>query len=1200
MKRRIEKIIALLLLTVMIFMEASPVTALALDTVLADGMIAYVWSDGAFDDGEYYSDVTDAWNAACEQGNVLMLADWNPTQVLTVPKNKTVSVYMDGHTMDRGLSSAKKNGEVFIVSNRAKLKIYGTDTADIDAKSETARITGGYNVNGAGAIHIRDNAAVYLYGVTVTENRTIDSRGGGAIRFHGESSRLEMNSHTYITNNYAIGTSGGAISVIETGCIIIGGNICNNEADKNGGAIAAFDGSVSVRKAIITENKADGHGGAVYADEDSSVSLSNCIIKNNESGENGGGLYVDGKASLSDGIVQGNTAGLLGGGAYVNAEGTIGLSGNLTVNENTDSAEESIVADNVYLHTDDGETAKISDYPSSGEVRIGWDSALQESTSFKLSDSDGIYSTRFLICDVEGYHFYWSWDTEDGKNDKYIWADTTNYSTEIEPDVMEVPVSERYHVIKNGYLGKYDLQEGLLGSKSSSLTSEATVYFYSDGYFAGAPDVYNPSLSTMSMVLAISAFNSGGSDFGVDIPNDSYANSFRDALMMLSDIGIEDQNMTVNEGFKIEPTEDTIGVAMGAKEISLDGEEYILIPIAVRGSGYGAEWASNVTLGTEGEAYGFSSASNQVVEEVEKFIDSNTSFDISTALENGKVKFWVVGFSRGGAVANITAKRLTDIYGESGNAIYGYSFEAPKGGTDASEIKEAWTYNGVYANIRNVINDADIVTQIAPKEMGFKRYGVDHYTPGTDAGEIVTTVYETPTGLTVTTHADNSPYGANDSDYVAMRTEMKRYLAAINSSVIFYDYFALANIDYLGIIGGSDLVSEIETDSTITAGKWLEAFINDLVAWSGNGTYTDGAVNNGGYNNDYRDFYTSNSEFAGQELVTIENALKFFMNMLANVEESEELMSVLSLRLGSYVSKFTTLFDLYFYIINKWDELSAEKQTELLDNIWDCFYTEMEYAGAIPVETIEDLVPPEDLDEFKSSIYSLFTFLFLFVCRDNDEQPSLDNVSATQVHLATFLYNASTILSFHNFDICLAWLNAYDENYSADNENSKFVGSAVYLVEDEVTVPPEIETEIEIEEESITVHLSSIINSSNGVDASSTNNGSAIYYAVYENGVMVDDWQLYKTPFELDKTKDVEYSVKTFAARFAERGKEYEIDDDQLRGIVKDKDSSDLSYIFIIIGAIILLLSGSILIFIIKRKRAKKQSNTTSSVGDNK
>ena len=123
----------------------------------------------------------------------------------------------------------------------------------------------------------------------------------------------------------------------------------------------------------------------------------------------------------------------------------------------------------------------------------------------------------------------------------------------------DVPISERYHIIKNGYRGKYDLQEGVFGyqgteetmfpSKDTKPKNQTTVYFYSDGYFADAPDVYNPSLSTMSMSLAFSAFNAIQTDFDFAMPSSSYTNLFRHVKMLMSDIGIKEKDIFINNGF---------------------------------------------------------------------------------------------------------------------------------------------------------------------------------------------------------------------------------------------------------------------------------------------------------------------------------------------------------------------------------------------------------------------------------------------------------------------------------------------------------------------------------------------------------------------------------------------------------------------------------------------------------------------------
>lgn len=1186
MKKIIKPIIAFLLLATTVFLQISPVTALALEVQTRNSSIAYVWSEGDYDNGEYYSTVKSAWSAALKHGNILLLNDWKTETSLTVSRNKSVTIYMNGFSIDRGLDTPQKNGEIFTVNKRANLIIYGGNTADKDAQSDSAKLTGGYSSNGGGAMNVQESAGVYLYGISITGNKTTHSKGGGAIRLQGKSIRFEMNENTYITNNTAVGTDGGGISVQAGSSLIIGGNVIGNIADKNGGGIATFAGC-SISGTVIKDNEATLNGGGVYMSSSGGSSLSGCTTENNVAGENGGGVYLADGGSLSGGVLQNNIAGLLGGGAFVAADASIGLSGSLIAKDNSDSVTDTVESDNIYLHidTEEDEMAKISSYPSGGEAHIGWNSSLQSEDAFRISKSEGIYSTKFLVSDVKDYCFYWSWDSTDDKNDRYIWADTTNYSRDISFSTIEVPVSDRYHIIENGYEEKYDLQEGLLGYQSSSTGNKATVYFYSDGYFAAAPEIYNPSLATMSYVLADSASTASGTDWDADLPGGSYANAFRNAIMLLSDIGVQDKDISVNEDFEVEPTKDTIATVVGAKEITLDGETYILIPIAVRGGGYGAEWASNFTLSTEGEAYGFSSAAAQVVDHVEGFINSNTSFDIPTALSEGKVKFWVVGFSRGGAVANLTAKRLTDTYGEAGNLIYGYSFETPKGGTDATEIKTSWTYNGVYANIHNIINPGDIIPSVAPASMGFKRYGVDHYVPGTEAGEIITTVKVTDNGLTVTTHRDNEAYGWGNELYEEQRTLMKQHLATIDQSIIFYDYFSLAALDYLAILSGSDMVEELDEESQLAVEEWLEIFVDDLSKWAANGTYDKGEVSGGGYNGDYRDFYATNSEFAGQKLVTVEKALVYFFELMYTFDGSGELLEILMLRLGNALEDYSMLFDFYFSIVKKWDELSKDEQLALLDKIWNSLDGDLEEPGAIPVKKITDFVQGEELEQLKNAIYSLASFLFLFVCRDHDNQPSADIIDETHVHLGTFLYNSSSILDNHNPNICYAWLYSYDDNYSKDNESSKYANNEVYLIGDDVNKAPEVKTEIKHEDDTITVTLSSIINSTQGVDAGSSANGSAIYYAVFENGNIVGTWELYREPITLDKSLDVEYTVKAFASRFKEQGKEIELSNTQLRTISEEDSNLSLLTLIISLIVVVILALAIILALVFKKKK---------------
>lgn len=719
----------------------------------------------------------------------------------------------------------------------------------------------------------------------------------------------------------------------------------------------------------------------------------------------------------------------------------------------------------------------------------------------------------------------------------------TDHSTVSE--ISEIPISERYHVIKNGYLGKYDLKEGIYGHQSAQQVNKNAVYFYSDGYFADTPDTYNPSLSTMSLALAKSAFNAMRTDFDMSLPNGSYSNLFRHAKVLMSDLGFKDKDILINDSFDIRPTEETIGMIMGAKEISLDNSNYILIPIAVRGGDYEAEWSSNVTLGASGEAFGFASAASRVLEQIENYITGNTSFDIASALNEGRVKFWVVGYSRGGAVANITAKRLTDVYGKSGNSIYAYCFEAPAGGVDAAETNEAWTYNGIYANIHNVINPIDLVPKIPPKQMGFKRYGIDHYIPGTDAGEIVTSTYVTPTGITVTTRADNTALVVGSDEYNERRAKMLYYLSAIDSNITFSDEFSVARIDLAGALSSGLIFDPIDAAKDVSAAEWLDYFIEDLLIRTANGTYSYGSVDYGGYNNDYRKFYTSNSFFAGEEHVTVEVAMQHVLKLAFTYYYDEEFLNTLLYRSATILLDRFTLIDMYFNAFQKWDMLSYGKQDKYLDKIWGYLNADLTLPDGTPVKKITDFVTPDEQELIKDSVYTLSSFLLLWISKEYKTPPSIDGVNSTLVHLVTLIANGKTLLQGHFPEICLAWLSTYDDNYS--HESSKYLGSEIELINDQNNSLPQVKSEIDVQDGKTKISLSSIINSSFGVDSNSKDNGSAIYFAVFENGSMVDTWQLYRTPITIDTANDTDYTVKAFALRFESIGETLEISDDDIR-----------------------------------------------------
>ena len=238
--------------------------------------------------------------------------------------------------------------------------------------------------------------------------------------------------------------------------------------------------------------------------------------------------------------------------------------------------------------------------------------------------------------------------------------------------------------------------------------------FYNDGYFKRSAYNYNPSLATMSLAFAMSAFGNDSE------PN--YNNKSINAQKLLKEVvGIPSDQIETNDWFKVKPTTDSIGVIAGNKKINSSKGQYTLIALAVRGGGYEREWASNFTIGVSGQHSGFDRAKSNVLDFLSSYIDKKGI--------KGPVKFWVTGYSRAAATANLVGGELDDVCLSSNisyenSDVYVYCFETPAGALTA-EVKGDSNYN----NIFNIINLSDPVPYVAPSALGFCRYGIDKFLP---------------------------------------------------------------------------------------------------------------------------------------------------------------------------------------------------------------------------------------------------------------------------------------------------------------------------------------------------------------------------------------------------------------------------------------------------------------------------------------
>ena len=79
---------------------------------------------------------------------------------------------------------------------------------------------------------------------------------------------------------------------------------------------------------------------------------------------------------------------------------------------------------------------------------------------------------------------------------------------------------------------------------------------------------------------------------------------------MLGDMGFEDINV---DSYEEKPTANSIAQAIGHKSIIIDGMDYTLLTIAVRGGGYEAEWFNNFKVGSDSQHVGFNDSANSVI-----------------------------------------------------------------------------------------------------------------------------------------------------------------------------------------------------------------------------------------------------------------------------------------------------------------------------------------------------------------------------------------------------------------------------------------------------------------------------------------------------------------------------------------------------------------------------------------------------------
>ena len=188
-------------------------------------------------------------------GTVTLDADLTATEsdvALMIPHGVTVTLDLNGYTLDRNLSSPKDNGFVIKVWGEASLTIMDS------SEGKTGTIKGGYCTGHGGGIFCE--GTLTITGGNITGNKTENGRGAG----------IYLNPSSQKTYSFSNCTISGNETMKKGGTCQGGGLYIDNQKT-----------SVTLYACQITENKAGNSGGGIYVAKGSITIKGNVQVKDN-------------------------------------------------------------------------------------------------------------------------------------------------------------------------------------------------------------------------------------------------------------------------------------------------------------------------------------------------------------------------------------------------------------------------------------------------------------------------------------------------------------------------------------------------------------------------------------------------------------------------------------------------------------------------------------------------------------------------------------------------------------------------------------------------------------------------------------------------------------------------------------------------------------------------------------------------------
>lgn len=230
----------------------------------------------------------------------------------------------------------------------------------------------------------------------------------------------------------------------------------------------------------------------------------------------------------------------------------------------------------------------------------------------------------------------------------------------------------------------------------------------SDPLFADSEYSYNHNLAKESLRLAVSAYSANVSElnWGEDksIGREDNVKSF---------LGGRGYGNMEFHNYDISLNDFSSKVAFSLSYKPYDRNTSI-VAIVIRGGNYGLEWSDNFNLGNSETLYhrGFYEATLGVKLAADNYIKKYCS--------NKKIKLWITGYSRGGAVANILASMYNEGKSTFPCSIYAYTFASPK----TTIVSQTKAHDTIHKNIFNILSPNDPIYNIPPQKWGFGRFGI--------------------------------------------------------------------------------------------------------------------------------------------------------------------------------------------------------------------------------------------------------------------------------------------------------------------------------------------------------------------------------------------------------------------------------------------------------------------------------------------